>query len=125
MIHLLPDAFDGAEALSPAATPYAEALARLASIRTALGIVEQVAGRPASATLSNDAIIAAGWPQAAPAAQRAFDTRSARVAAAAAAGLEAIAARHEAGQSPHPAAIERLARELGGGLADLDQLFSL
>jgi hypothetical protein len=57
---------------------------------------------------------------ASPARQRCFETRSARTAAAAEAGLEALTA-----QTPHPAAVARLKRELGAGVDSIDQLFSL
>jgi hypothetical protein len=72
-----------------------------------------------------EAKLAAGWPNASPAKQRVFNARSARVAAAAAAGLEMIANSQEAGNEPHPAAIGRLKRELGDGIGAIDQLFSL
>jgi hypothetical protein len=36
-----------------------------------------------------------------------------------------VATQQEAGQEPHPAAIERLKRELGDGIGAIDQLFSL
>jgi hypothetical protein len=104
--------------------PYAEAVARLASIRQTLACVEQFAGGEASDSMA-EAKLAAGWPNASPAKQRVFNARSARIAAAAAAGLEMIANSQEAGNQPHPAAIERLKRELGDGIGAIDQLFSL
>ena len=126
MIHFIPESpetaqeMQGAEALGP----YAEAVARLASIRQALACVEQFAGDAPSDSMA-EAKLAAGWPQASPAKQRVYDSRSARVAAAAAAALEVLAARHEAGAEPHPAAIARLKRELSDGVDSIDQLFSL
>ena len=119
MIHFLPDS--QAREL-PA--PYAEAVARLASIHHALACVEQVAGKDASHR-DSEARLALGWAAASPPAQRCFDTRSARVASAAAAGLEAIARQQEGGIVANPAAIERLERELAAGLDTIDQLFSL
>jgi len=132
MIHFIPDSPETAqevpasEALGApgAAGPYAEAVARLASIRQALACIEQYAGHEPSDSLA-EARLAAGWPDATPSKRRAYDARSSRIAAAAAAGLEVIAAREEAGQEPHPAAIERLKRELGDGIGSIDQLFSL
>lgn len=119
MIHFIPE--------SPATElpgPYAEAVARLASIRAALACVEQVAGKDASHR-DSEARLALGFPGSNPPAQRCFEARSARVASAAAAGLEAITTAHEQGIEPHPQAIARLEAELGAGLDTLDQLFSL
>ena len=127
MIHFLPESFDESTEVSglpEAAGPYAEAVARLASIRQALACVEQFAGEHPSESMA-EAKLAAGWPAASPARQRCFQTRSARTAAAPAAGLEAVAGRHDAGETPHPLAMERLKRELGAGVDAIDQLFSL
>ena len=125
MIHFIPDsaaeAFEPAEAASG---PYAEAVARLSSIRQALACVEHFSGERPSQTMA-EAKLAAAWPVAGPARQRCFDARSLRAAAAAAAGLEAIAGQHDHGATPHPAAVARLKRELGDGVASIDQLFSL
>ena len=54
-----------------------------------------------------------------------YDARSAKIAAAAAAALETLAAQHEAGKEPHATAIARLKRELGEGVESIDLLFSL
>ena len=119
MIHFIPD--------SPASevpAPYAEAVARLASIRQALACVEQVAGKDASYR-DSEARLALGFPGSTPPVQRCFDSRSSRVANAAAAGLEAIARQQDAGNAPHPDALAQLERELGLGLSELDQLFTL
>jgi hypothetical protein len=127
MIHFLPESFDEsieATGSPEAAGPYAEAVLRLASIRQALACVEQFAGETPSDSMA-EAKLAAAWPVATPARQRCFDTRSARTAAAAAAGLEAIAKRHDGGDVPHPAAVARLKSELGAGVDSIDQLFSL
>jgi hypothetical protein len=132
MIHFIPDSpetaqeMPAAEALAGAtsAGPYAEAVARLASIRQALACIEQYSGSEASDSMA-EAKLAAGWPGASSARKRVYDARSSKVAAAAAAGLEMIAAQQEAGKEPHPAAIERLKRELGNGIGAIDQLFSL
>jgi len=126
MIHFLPESFDeSTETQIPSDIgPYAEAVARLASIRQALAWVEQFAGEQPSGSMA-DAKLAAGWPVASPARQRCYDMRSARTAAAAAAGLEAIAGRHDGGEATNPAAVGRLKRELGAGVDSIDQLFSL
>ena len=121
MIHFLPESpIEVAEAPGP----YAEAVARLASIRQALACVETFAGEAESESMV-EAKLAAGWPVTIPARQRCYDDRSARAAAAAAAGLEAIAALHDHGIQPHEAAVQRLKRELGSDLAGIDRLFSL
>ena len=127
MIHFLPESF-GDSTETPggpgAAGPYAEAVLRLASIRQALACVEQFSGERPSDSMA-EAKLAAAWPAASPARQRCFETRSARTAAAAAAGLEAIAGRNDAGNVPNPAAVARLKREIGTGVESIDQLFSL
>ena len=126
MIHFIPESPETAQEMQAAEAlgPYAEAVARLASIRQALACIEQYAGDEASDSMA-EAKLAAGWPAASPAKRRVYDARSAKVAAAAAAGLELVARSQEAGKEPHPAAIERLKRELGDGVGSIDQLFSL
>ena len=126
MIHFIPESPETAQEMPAAEAlgPYAEAVARLASIRQALVCVEQYAGGEVSDSMA-EAKLAAGWPNASPAKRRVYDARSARIAAAAAAGLELIANSQEAGNEPHPAAVERLKRELGDGVGGIDQLFSL
>ena len=114
MIHFLPDEFD-------TATPYNEAVSRLASIRTALNLAERAAGLEPSAIPA----VPDAWPQASAARQRCFDSRSVEVAQGAAAGLEMLAAQQAAGTEPHPKSVERLALKLRTELADLDKLFSL
>lgn len=104
--------------------PYAEAVSRLASIRQALACVEQFAGEGQSDSMAEQKL-AAVWPVSSPAHQRVYETRSARTAAAAAAGLEALAALETGTTPPHRAAIQRLKRELAGGVEDIDRLFSL
>jgi hypothetical protein len=121
MIHFLPDSPDEATELPG---PYAEAITRLASIRQALACIEQFTGEEVSDSMA-EAKLAAAWPGASAAKQRVYDARSAKTAAAAAAGLEALASLQEAGKVPHAVALERLKRELGDGVASIDQLFSL
>ena len=122
MIHFIPESPDTATPVSGG--PYAEAVARLASIRQALACVEQVAGEKPSVR-DSEARLAVRWPEAAPAARRSFDARSTRAAQGAAAGLEAIAKRHDAGAPVNPAATERLRADIAAGLDDIDFLFSL
>jgi len=121
MIHFIPESPAAASELPG---PYAEAVARLASIRQALACVEQFSGEAPSDSMA-EAKLAAAWPGASAAKQRVYDARSARAAAAAAAGLEALAALHEGGKEPHPRALERLKRELKDGIGSIDLLFSL
>ena len=122
MIHFIPDsAAQAIEPIETASGPYAEAVARLSSIRQALACVEHFSGNQPSETMA-EAKLAAAWPVASPARQRCFDARSARTAAAAAAGLEAIAGRHN---DANPAAVARLKNELAAGVDSIDQLFSL
>ena len=121
MIHFIPESPETASELPG---PYAEAVARLASIRQALACVEQFSGEQPSDSLA-EAKLAAAWPGASAAKQRVYNARSARVAAAAAAGLEAIAGLHEGGKVPHAEALERLKRELRDGVEGIDILFSL
>jgi hypothetical protein len=121
MIHFIPESPETASELPG---PYAEAVARLASIRQALACVEQFTGENPSDSMA-EAKLAAAWPAASAAKQRVYDARSARAAAAAAAGLEALAALHEGGEEPHAQALKRLKRELGDRITDIDLLFSL
>ncbi|MEQ7873461.1 hypothetical protein ABDK56_05585 [Sphingomonas sp. ASV193] len=133
MIHFIPDSPDQVTPLADEAAatggpslagPYAEAVARLASIRQALACVERAAGDPPS-DRDSEARLAVMWPSVGAARKRAFEARSARTASAAADGLEALAANAATGQPLNPAALRRLRAELGRGLDDLDLLFSL
>jgi hypothetical protein len=121
MIHFIPESPEAAQEMPG---PYAEAVARLASIRQALACVEQFSGEQASDSMA-EAKLAAAWPGASAAKQRVYNARSARSAAAAAAGLETLASLHEDGQVPHAQALERLKRELKDGVDSIDLLFSL
>ena len=112
MLHLFPES-----AAPLSGEPYAEAVSRLASIRHALRLVDPYAGGPASDDDENeDAAIAAIWPTASEVKRSRFDVRSARTAAGAAAGLEALLAARSAGQEPHQAAsavlVDQIRREL-------------
>ena len=126
MIHFIPDSPETATEVSDgeALGPYAEAVTRLSSIRQALACVEQFSGEAPSDSMA-EAKLAAAWPGASAAKKRVYDARSTRTAAAAAAGLEALAKLHEDGQEPHAAAVERLKGELGNGVDSIDLLFSL
>lgn len=117
MIHLLPDSL-----AHESASPYSDAVARLASIRTALMVAEREAG--GSAPLP-DTQVPAAWPEASAAKHRCFEARSVESVQAASAGLEMLAAQRSAGLVPNPQAIARLADTLREEIAQLDQLFSL
>lgn len=118
MIHFLPDEF-----AADAATPYTEAVARLASIKTALTVAQQVAGGESAGPSGTP--VPAAWPTASAARLRCFETRSVESAQAAAAGLEMIAAQRAAGTDPHPQSVSRFADVLRADIADLERLFSL
>ena len=110
---------------SPA--PYAEAVARLASIRQALRLVEKFEGdreRPAVNPGSGDARIAAAWPTAKAATRRCFTARSERTANSAAAGLEVLLSQRVEGGPPNPASVEQLADAIRSGLEDLERLIA-
>ena len=121
MIHFIPESPETASELPG---PYAEAVARLASIRQALACVEQFSGDESSESMA-EAKLAAAWPGSSPAKQRVYEARSLKAAAAAAAGLEALASIQQSGKKAHPTAVERLKRELRDGIGDIDLLFSL
>ncbi len=116
MLHFLP-----VPDLDDSPKPYAEALARLASIRHALRLVDPFGGGPAS-DAEADEDIAGAWSAASKATGRCFDGRSERTASAAAAGLEAILAERAAGREPNLAARERVAEEIRLGLDEVSRL---
>ena len=116
MIHFIPDS--GSQ---PMQVPYAEAIARLAGLRQALGLVEGMAGIPPSPAAGGNAVATIEGE-----ARKAwFDARSARAVAGSAAGLEAIAALNTDGGHPHPAAAERLALDIRARLEELGVVLSL
>jgi hypothetical protein len=116
MLHLVPES-----RVETAPAPYAEAVARLASIRHALRLVDPFGGGPASDP-EDDARIGAAWEEAEPAQRRRFDTRSELAVASAAAGLEAMVGEHAAGRKPHAAASKALADQIRAELEDLTKL---
>jgi hypothetical protein len=122
MIHFLPDSASEAQ---PA--PYAEAVARLASIRQALRLVEKFGGDraiPSEADGNVEERIAAVWPTAKHATRRCFTARSERTANAAAAGLEVLLSQRVAAGVPNPASVEQLADAIRSGIVDLERLLS-
>jgi len=76
MIHFIPESPESAQEMPGgpgAAGPYAEAVARLASIRQALACVEQFSGDEPSDSMA-EAKLAAAFPAASPARQRVADS---------------------------------------------------
>ena len=123
MIHFIPESPDSVAEVGEA-TPYAQAVARLASIQRALGCVAAMNGEDAPFR-DSEARLALGFQGAPEATRRAFDQRSNRAANGAAAGLAAIAAQAARGDAPNPAALARLAAEIEADMDGLDLLFSL
>ena len=113
MIHFLPDSSSATET----GAPYAEAVARLASIRQALRLVEMMEGRPArpAQEIEFEQVL----PPLSDAARRCLDERSVRTAGAAAAGLELILS----GEA-NRAAVDVLADDIRSGLEDIERLFA-
>jgi hypothetical protein len=116
MIHFVPDSTS-----QQLETPYAEAIARLAGLRQALALVENLAGMtPAPAANENQVVTLEGEAR-----RTWFDVRSARAVAGSAAALEALAELHADGGEPHPAAAEQLARDIRFRLEELGAVLSL
>ena len=118
MIHFLPES---AQPLDTPA-PYAEAMARLASIRQALRIVEMVEGKPARP--AEDIGFEQVWPLGDEPKRRCFEARSLRTANGAAAGLEALIGCQSEGRQAHPQAVTLLADDIRAGLEDLERLLA-
>ena len=120
MLHLAPvPQFDESPRTDP--QPYAEAMARLASIRHALRLVDPFGGGPASDP-DDDEQMATAWSGASKSQNRCFDGRTSRTASAAAAGLEAVLAERAAGREPNAAASHKLSEEIRLGLEDVSRL---
>ena len=117
MLHLVPE-------FAPDFEPktYPEPIARLASLRNALRVVDQFGGGPAS-DFEDDDQLTARWESAAEAAKRCFDRRSAEMVAVATTGLELVAERQKDGIDLSPAAKQVIADELRGGFDKLQKLF--
>ena len=120
MLHFVPTT-ETDESPRPAPRPYAEALARLASIRHALRMVDPFGGGPASDP-AGDEHMATAWTDASKAKSRCFDSRTGRTASAAAAALDALLAEQIAGRDPNAAAGKRVADEIRLGLEDVSRL---
>src|SRR4051812_666205 len=115
MLHLLPDTGPRARP-----EPYAEAVARLASVRHALRLVDPFAGGPASDVEDDDAV-ASAWDEADEAKRRCFDVRSGRLVGAAAAGVEALLTQKQSGREPHQEASRLLVEQIRRELAEVSK----
>ena len=110
MVHPRPES---APRLEPLAYP--EAVTRLASIRHALGLVDDgFADGPQS-----DDAIAAAWPRAGDAKRRCFDRRSGKLVGTTAAGVEALLTERKKGREPNAAATQALCDQIRRELADV------
>src|SRR5947209_289319 len=93
---------------------YAEAIARLASVRHALRLVNGGLGTGPEDDL--DAELASAWPESGDAKHRSFDRRSSALVGTAAAGIEVLLSERAMGREPHHEAsttlIEEIRREL-------------
>lgn len=111
MLHLIPQP----ESEMPVA--YAEAVARLASVRHALRLVDGGFGQGPEADL--DEPVARAWPEAGEARQRWFERRSARLVGTAAAGIEALLDERHKHREPHAAASRALAEDIRRELREI------
>jgi len=113
MLHLQPD-----DAPRPRPEPYAEAVARLASVRHALRLVDPHGGGPAS-DLEDDDAVAAAWAEADEAKRRSFDKRSSKLVGATAAGVEALLDEQQKGHAPNEEASKLLVDQIRRELKDV------
>ena len=116
MLTLLPDF-----APQPRPEPYAEAIARLATIRHALRLVDPFGGGPAS-DIDDDEAIAAAWDRADDSKRRWFDARSGRLVEATAAGVEALLGEKQKGNEPHQEAAQALVEQIRRELAEVSKV---
>ena len=101
--------------------PYAEAVSRLAGIRHALRLVDQLGDGPAP-DLDGDEALASHFAAAGPSRQALFDRKSALAVSAAAAGLEALLATRSAGAEPHAEASRTLVEEIRRELEQVSKI---
>ena len=116
MLHLFPDpsAFSRPKA-------YTEAVARLASVRQALRLVDPFGAGPAS-DLDEEAAMASAWHDAGEPKQRLFGSRSAQLVGATAAGVEALLDERDNGRQPHAEASKALVDQIRRELAEVSGL---
>ena len=99
---------------------YAEAISRLASVRHALRLVDPFGGGPAS-DVDADAAASSAWDEAGEPKRRWFDSRSARLVGATAAGVEALLDERQNGREPHPLASQELVEQIRRELAEVSR----
>ena len=116
MLHLAPE-----NAPQPRPEPYAEAVARLATVRHALRLVDPFGGGPAS-DVEHDEAIAEAWDRADAAKQRWFEARSGRLVEATAAGVEVLLAEKQSGREPHEEASRALVEQIRRELAEVSRV---
>jgi hypothetical protein len=114
MLHLLAEPCP-----DPRPQPYAEAVARLASIRHALRLVNRLGDGPSGDLPDEDEAIAGAWNEVGGVARRRFDQRSAQLVGATAAGVEALLATRDTGSRAHPEASKFLVDQIRRELADV------
>src|SRR5207248_73120 len=98
-----------------------EAVARLASVRQALRLVEPFGAGPSS-DLEDDASMAGAWANSSEARQRLFGSRSAQLVGATAAGVEALLDERQRGREPHAEANAALVDQIRRELAEVSRL---
>ncbi|HEV2593909.1 MAG TPA: hypothetical protein VGU01_01765 [Sphingomicrobium sp.] len=89
---------------------YAEAVARLASVRHALRLVD--GGFSAGPEDDLHTEVAAAWPETDEAKRRWFDRRSSRLVGSAAVGIEALLSERQMGREPNREASKTLVEEI-------------
>jgi len=102
----------------PRPEPYAEAVARLATVRHALRLVDPFGGGPASDP-EEDTAISDAWTNGDESKRRWFDSRSERLVGATAAGVEALLAEKQQGREPNAEANRLLVDQIRRELADV------
>ncbi|MFL6730228.1 MAG: hypothetical protein ACJ8E3_09500 [Sphingomicrobium sp.] len=116
MLNLVPQ-----PAPQPRPEPYAEAIARLATVRHALRLVDPYGGGPASDPEEDEAISAA-WDEADQSKRKWFDARSARLVGATAAGVEVLLAEKQSGREPNAEASRLLVEQIRRELAEVSKV---
>jgi hypothetical protein len=97
--------------------PFPESVARLASVRMSLRLVEPSGHGPSGD--SDDAALATAFSKAEPALQHHFDRRASRLVATASDGMDALMAGFEAGRVPSEEASRELADRIRRELAEI------
>ena len=116
MIHFQPESPAGAQP-----QPYNDAVARLASIRGALRLVEP-GSRETWQDGDEDQRFEGLWSSASEATRRCFAAASERTIDSATAGLEAVLGGKSRGDEINPAAVQKVADRLRDGLQELEAL---